>query len=65
MKKEEIIKGLPNAILSLDANEITPIACLAIDQRVDILKAIDCSLTADIQEISRRFQDGQIYLPEP
>ncbi len=64
MQKEEIIQGLYDSVLTFDKDRAVKLATHVIQKDLDILEAIDIGLTAGIQEVGRRFQTGQAFIPE-
>lgn len=64
MGKKEIIQGLHEAILSLDAAKARETAEELIKTDIDITEAIETGMSPAMEEIGRKFQSGEMFLPE-
>ncbi|MBA7666332.1 Glutamate mutase sigma subunit [subsurface metagenome] len=64
MGKKEIIQGLHEAILSLDAAKARETAEELIKIDIDIAEAIETGMSPAMEEIGRKFQSGEMFLPE-
>jgi len=64
MEKSEILQGLHEAILSLDATKARGMAEELIKTDIDIIEAIETSMSPAMEEIGRKFQSGEMFLPE-
>jgi trimethylamine corrinoid protein len=63
MTEEKILKGLKEAILTYDEGGAIKWAHIAIDEKVDPVKAIQVGLTPGILEIGHGFDEGILFLP--
>ncbi len=64
MGKKEIIQGLHEAILSLDAAKARETAEELIKTDIDIREVIEMGMSPAMEEIGRKFQSGEMFLPE-
>ena len=64
MGKKEIMQGLYEAILSLDADKARGMAEELIKTDIDITEAIETRMSPAMEEIGRKFQTGEMFLPE-
>ena len=64
MEKKEIIQGLHDAILSLDADKSREMASELIKTDIDITEAIQTGMSPAMEEIGKKFQEGEMFLPE-
>lgn len=64
MGKKEIMQGLYEAILSLDADKARGMAEELIKTDIDITEAIETRMSPAMEEIGRKFQCGEMFLPE-
>jgi len=62
--KKEIMQGLYEAILSLDADKARGMAEELIKTDIDITEAIETRMSPAMEEIGRKFQTGEMFLPE-
>jgi corrinoid protein of di/trimethylamine methyltransferase len=64
MEKKEIIEGMYNGILSLDKSEALKMAEVVIDEDLDINEIVNQSMSPAMDEVGKRFQSGEMFLPE-
>lgn len=64
MGKKEIIQSLHEAILSLDVAKARETAEELIKTDIDITEAIETGMSPAMEEIGRKFQSGEMFLPE-
>lgn len=64
MGKNEIMQGLHEAILSLDAARAREMAEEVIKSDIDVIEAIETGMSPAMEEIGRKFQSGEMFLPE-
>ncbi len=64
MGKKEIIQGLHEAILSLDAAKARGTAEELIKTDIDIREVIEMGMSPAMEEIGGKFQSGEMFLPE-
>jgi len=64
MEKKEIMQGLHDAILSLDADKSREMASELIKTDIDIIEAIQTGMSPAMEEIGEKFQEGEMFLPE-
>jgi corrinoid protein of di/trimethylamine methyltransferase len=64
MDKNDIIQGMYNGILSLDKTEALKMAEAVIHQDFDINEIVNQSMSPAMDEVGKRFQAGEMFLPE-
>jgi methanogenic corrinoid protein MtbC1 len=64
MEKKEIMQAMYNGILSLDKTEALKMAKAVINEELDINEIVNQSMSAAMDEVGRRFQSGEMFLPE-
>ncbi len=64
MEKEKIMQGLYDGILSLDEAKAKEMAKELIETDIDIIAAIETRMSPALEEIGRKFQYGELFLPE-
>jgi methanogenic corrinoid protein MtbC1 len=64
MEKKEIMQGMYNGILSLDKSEALKMADAVINEDLDINEIINQSMSPAMDEVGKRFQLGEMFLPE-
>jgi corrinoid protein of di/trimethylamine methyltransferase len=64
MEKEEIMQGMYNGILSLDKSEALKMADAVINEDLDINEIVNQSMSPAMDEVGKRFQSGEMFLPE-
>jgi trimethylamine corrinoid protein len=64
MEKREIMQGMYNGILSLDKSEALKMADVVINKDLDINEIINQSMSPAMDEVGKRFQSGEMFLPE-
>jgi corrinoid protein of di/trimethylamine methyltransferase len=64
MEKKEIVEGMYNAILSLDKSEALKMADAVINEDLDINEIVNQSMSPAMDEVGKRFQSGEMFLPE-
>jgi len=64
MEKGEIIKGLYAGILDLDKPKAVKMAQAIINLQLDISEIIEKAMSPAMDEVGKRFQTGECYVPE-
>jgi corrinoid protein of di/trimethylamine methyltransferase len=64
MEKKEIMRGMYNGILSLDKAQALKMADAVINQELDINQMVNQSMFPAMDEVGKRFQSGEMFLPE-
>ena len=64
MDKKEIMQGMYNGILSLDKSEALKMAEAVVNQEFDINQIVNQSMSPAMEEVGKRFQAGEMFLPE-
>jgi corrinoid protein of di/trimethylamine methyltransferase len=64
MEKKEIVEGMYNGILGLDKSEALKMADAVINEDLDINEIVDQSMSSAMDEVGKRFQSGEMFLPE-
>lgn len=64
MEKKEIMQGMYNGILSLDKSEALKMADAVINEDLDINEIVNQSMSPAMDEVGKRFQSGEMFLPE-
>jgi len=64
MEREEILNGLKNAILESDASAAVNAAQSAIENKMDLMQAINDGLLPAIKMVGDKFGKMELYLPE-
>jgi corrinoid protein of di/trimethylamine methyltransferase len=64
MDKKVILQAMYNGILSLDKSEALKMAEAVINQELDINEIVNQSMSPAMDEVGKRFQAGEMFLPE-
>lgn len=64
MAKDQLIQGLYDSIVTLDKGKALKLAKDALEEDVDISEVIEMGMSQAMQEVGRRFQCGEMFLPE-
>jgi corrinoid protein of di/trimethylamine methyltransferase len=64
MDGKEIKQGIYDAIIELDDAKIVVMANAVLDSELDLIEVIEQAMSPAMEEIGRRFQSGDMFLPE-
>ena len=64
MEKREIMQGMYNGIIDLDKAKAVEMADAVINENIDINEVIRQYMSPAMDEIGKRFQSGEMFLPE-
>jgi corrinoid protein of di/trimethylamine methyltransferase len=64
MDAKEIKQGIYDAIIELDDAKIVMMANTVLDSELDLIEVIEQAMSPAMEEIGRRFQSGDMFLPE-
>ena len=64
MEGKEIKKGVYDAIIDLDGVKIVELANMVLDSELNVIEIIEQVMSPAMEEIGRRFQSGELFLPE-
>jgi corrinoid protein of di/trimethylamine methyltransferase len=64
MEKEEIMRGMYQGILDLDTSSVMEITRAFIDTDFHVTEIIEQAMSPAMAEVGRRFQTGELFLPE-
>ena len=64
MEKREILQGLYDAILDLDSAKAKEMAEILVHSDVDPNEAIENKMSPAMEEIGKKFNTGELFLPE-
>jgi len=64
MEKKEIMQGMYDGILGLDKAKAVEMAEAVISENIDINEVIEQSMSPAMDEVGKRFQSGEMFLPE-
>lgn len=64
MDAKEIKQGIYDAIIELDDAKIVVMANTVLDSELDLIEVIEQAMSPAMEEIGRRFQSGDMFLPE-
>ena len=64
MEKKEIMQGMYNGIISLDKAQALKMADAIINEELDINEIVSQSMSPAMDEVGKRFQSGEMFLPE-
>ncbi len=64
MNREEILNGLDSAVVNMDVESALSFAQAAIDAGISAADAVNLGLAKGMDKISRKFDEGEIYLPQ-
>ena len=64
MQKQEIMQGMYTGIIELDQAKTLEMADAVINENLDINEVIEQSMNPAMDEVGKRFQSGEMFLPE-
>jgi len=64
MNEVTILEGLANAVINGEEEKVVELVRIAIEEKCNLLKAIDDGLVKGIQILGKRFGEGEVFLPE-
>ncbi len=64
MKTEEILAGIHDAIIELDKVKTLQMVNTGLTKDLDILEVINQAMSPAMVEVGKKFQNGEMYLPE-
>ncbi len=62
--KEELIKGLSNAVLEMEEDETVKIAKQCVENNINAYEAIDQGLANGMNRAGKLYEEGEYYIPE-